>query len=722
MKKFYSVLIALIITVNVFAQAPEKISYQAVVRNSSNQLVTNHDIGMRISILQTAETGAEVYVETQTPKTNANGLVTVEIGSGTIVSGVFSTINWSSGIYFIRTEIDPMGGTSYTITGTSQLLSVPYALHAKKADTYSETDPVFTQHPANGLTNSDITNWNAAYSWGNHASAGYLTNFTETDPIFLASAANSVTATNLSNWNTAYSWGNHASAGYLTNFTETDPIFLASAANSVTATNLSNWNTAYSWGNHASAGYLTNFTETDPIFLASAANSVTATNLSNWNTAYSWGNHASAGYLKNFTETDPTFLTSAANGITLANITDWNNAFSWGNHVGLYRPISYVPTWSEITSNPFNIASPADNQLLRYNSPSNKWENWTPNFLTTEVDGSVTNEIQTLALTTNQLSISGTGGNSVTFTNWDTDKNDDVTLAAPVAGDILYYNGSAWTAIPKGTTGQVLTMGASGTPGWQNAIQIPPAITNAATFNIATTPVTAILNGSANPNNLSTVVTFEYGLTTSYGGVVTADQSPISGGSTVNITASLASLTAGNTYHFRIKTQNALGVSYGEDMTFTLLGLGLNWAGGIIFYLDGTGLHGLVAATTDQSTGAEWGCSGTAINGADGTIIGTGNQNTIDIENGCTTASTAADLCANLIDATYDDWFLPSSAELQLMYTNLKAKSKGSFSAVNYWSSSERDATNSWKINFGTNILGYSTKDNPYYVRAARAF
>lgn len=640
MKKFYSVLIALIVTVSVFAQAPEKMSYQAVVRNSSNQLVTSHAVGMRISILQTSETGTEVYVETQAPTTNANGLVTVEIGSGTVVSGIFSAINWSTGTYFIKTEIDPTGGTSYTITGTSQLLSVPYALHAKKAETYSETDPLFSQHPAYGLTISDITNWNNAYSWGNHASAGYLTSVNETDPIFLTSAANSISVTNLNNWNTAFGWGNHASAGYLTNFTETDPIF----------------------------------------------------------------------------------LTSAANGITLANITDWNNASSWGNHVGLYRPISYVPTWNEITSNPFSFATPAGDQLLKYNSTSNKWENWTPNFLTTEVDGSVTNEIQTLSLNTNQLSISGTGGNNVTFTNWDTDKNDDVTLTAPVAGDILYYNGSAWTAIPKGTTGQVLTMGASGTPGWQNAIQIPPAITNPATFNVATTPVTAILNGSANPNNLSTVVTFEYGLTTSYGSVVTADQSPISGGSTVNITASLASLTAGNTYHFRIKTQNALGVSYGEDMTFTLLGLGLNWAGGIIFYLDGTGIHGLVAATTDQSTGAEWGCSGTAINGADGTIIGTGNQNTIDIENGCTTASTAADLCANLIDATYDDWFLPSSAELQLMYTNLKAKSKGGFSAVNYWSSSERDATNSWKINFGTNILGYSTKDNPYYVRAARAF
>ena len=111
-------------------------SYQAVIRNASNALVTSHAVGMQISILQGSSTGTPVYVETQTPATNANGLVTIEIGSGTPVTGTFASINWSNGPYFIKTETDPAGGTTYSITGTSQLLSVPYALFAKTAGSH----------------------------------------------------------------------------------------------------------------------------------------------------------------------------------------------------------------------------------------------------------------------------------------------------------------------------------------------------------------------------------------------------------------------------------------------------------------------------------------------------------------------------------------------------------------------------------------------------------
>jgi hypothetical protein len=103
-------------------------SYQAVIRNTSGALVTSTSVGMKISILQGTATGTVAYSETQIASTNANGLVSLEIGSGTVVSGTFAGINWANGPYFIKTYTDPSGGINYTIVGSSQLLSVPYAL------------------------------------------------------------------------------------------------------------------------------------------------------------------------------------------------------------------------------------------------------------------------------------------------------------------------------------------------------------------------------------------------------------------------------------------------------------------------------------------------------------------------------------------------------------------------------------------------------------------
>ena len=104
MKKLFTILVAVIITVSVLAQAPQLMSYQAVIRNNNDSLVKNHDVGMRVSILQGSSTGTAVYEETYSPnpQTNTNGLVTVEIGSGTPVTGTFSSINWSNGFIILR--------------------------------------------------------------------------------------------------------------------------------------------------------------------------------------------------------------------------------------------------------------------------------------------------------------------------------------------------------------------------------------------------------------------------------------------------------------------------------------------------------------------------------------------------------------------------------------------------------------------------------------------
>ncbi len=186
MKKSLTLITAVLFTAALWAQSPGKMSYQAIIRNSSNDLVTKKIVAMKISILQGSAEGTAVYTETQSPETNTNGLVSMEIGTGS-TSDDFSAIDWSNGPYFIKTETDPDGGTAYSITGTSQLLSVPYALYSEKAGNvfsgnyddltgkpstlagYGITDGMNTSHAANDITSGLITNWNTAFGWGDHA-------------------------------------------------------------------------------------------------------------------------------------------------------------------------------------------------------------------------------------------------------------------------------------------------------------------------------------------------------------------------------------------------------------------------------------------------------------------------------------------------------------------------------------------------------------------------
>lgn len=177
MKKLTAISTILLLTICMFAQVPEEMSFQAIIRNNSDVLVTNTNIGMQISVLQDSASGIAVYVERHFPTTNTNGLVSIEIGRGTVISGSFTGIDWTNGPYFIKTETDLNGGANYTITGISQLLSVPFALHAKSAETVSgsitETDPIFGGSPVAAITTESIANWNNAFDWGNHSSAGY---------------------------------------------------------------------------------------------------------------------------------------------------------------------------------------------------------------------------------------------------------------------------------------------------------------------------------------------------------------------------------------------------------------------------------------------------------------------------------------------------------------------------------------------------------------------
>ncbi|MDC1362229.1 DUF1566 domain-containing protein [Crocinitomicaceae bacterium] len=146
MKKLVLSLVAIAtISLSSYGQAPEGFKYQAVVRDAGNTILNNQAVGMQIEILQGGISGTPVYTESFTPTTNTYGLVNLEIGTGT-TSDDFTIIDWANDTYFIRTSIDVTGGSSYSEMGTSQLMSVPYAMYAKTSG--NGAGPIGPQGPA----------------------------------------------------------------------------------------------------------------------------------------------------------------------------------------------------------------------------------------------------------------------------------------------------------------------------------------------------------------------------------------------------------------------------------------------------------------------------------------------------------------------------------------------------------------------------------------------
>jgi len=269
--------------------------------------------------------------------------------------------------------------------------------------------------------------------------------------------------------------------------------------------------------------------------------------------------------------------------------------------------------------------------------------------------------------------------------------------------------------------------------------------TTTTTYTLTSTNVAGSVTATTTVT-VSSAVTITYNGNGNTAGTVPVDpSSPYEYGATVTVlgnTGNLIRINDGGT-SYRFTTWNTKadgsGAYQAEGSTFTMgasdVTLYAQWtpyvlrdtgpAGGYIFYDKGYYSYGwryLEAAPSDQSTGAPWGCYGVSISGADGTAVGTGEQNTIDIEAGCATFGTAADICANLGLGGYSDWFLPSKDELNLMYENLKVAGVSSFANYLYWSSSEYYAYGAWYQNFYNGYQDDYFKISTYRVRAVRAF
>ena len=143
MKKLFT-LLALAITLITTAQVPQGFNYQATVRNTAGELLSNQSVSFKFSILQNSDTGTEVYSENQTATTDELGHIALVVGEGTSPTGTFSNINWASGTYYLGIKLDT--GSGYVAMGTTQLLSVPYALYANSAGSTAGNTGGFTHY------------------------------------------------------------------------------------------------------------------------------------------------------------------------------------------------------------------------------------------------------------------------------------------------------------------------------------------------------------------------------------------------------------------------------------------------------------------------------------------------------------------------------------------------------------------------------------------------
>ena len=304
--------------------------------------------------------------------------------------------------------------------------------------------------------------------------------------------------------------------------------------------------------------------------------------------------------------------------------------------------------------------------------------------------------------------------------------------AGSVAGEMLYWNGTAWVSVAPtnslpGNQAKALKF-CNGVPTWEDCPALLPTLSTSTISDINISSASS--GGSISNDGGATVSTRGICWSTSSNPTIALSTKTTDSSGTGSFISSMTGLSAVTQYYVRAYATNSAGTAYGNELSFTTLTLSIGgtYMGGILAYIlqpgdpgyDVNVPHGLIATPSDLGTGIPWGCVSTPISGADGTAIGTGNQNTIDIMNGCPTAGIAARICGDLVLGGYSDWYLPSIDELNKLYLNRIAI--GGFGSAPYWSSSEYNFNSAWNQDFFNGAQVNLGKSFPAYVRAVRAF
>ncbi len=489
----------------------------------------------------------------------------------------------------------------YTISDTSQLLSVPYALHAKIAENYNETDPLFSASPFITLTQEDVDNW--------------VDGSTEIDPVFLASVAYAINKTDTTHWN-----------GILD---ESDPVFLASVAYAINKTDITHWNSISD-----------EFTETDPVFLASVAYAISEINIKHWSLD-----------LDSFIESDPVFSVSPAKGIIQANIDsldviwDWYTANVTEDEIELWKEI-WVWYYTNVTEGNF--------------------EHW-------------------------EELVRGYESNDREYLTADSEISADSALSAVLADHAVHADTAEYalrvdSALSAALADSAIHSGTAQYAPWADSALFAYSADSASLAYHAVHADTAQYMLLVNPMRA------------------------------VEDTAS----------KIRTELEGLIAQVRSEIPHEGSLDVGMEYGGGIIFWLDSSGVHGLIAATSNAGNKVKWGEEGSTNAIPDGVYAGMRNTDTIIAFYGPGTIY-AAHRCANYTLTTtdpteyYDDWYLPSKYELKLLYDARADLGDYALPAGDYWSSTEYNPSDAWVLRNGAEHHNYKPGYS-FSVRAIRAF
>jgi len=719
MKKTLSTILSVLFCAITFAQSvPQGINYQAVARDANGDVLMNQALTIQFSVISDIATSAVSWQETHTVSTNDYGLYTAIIGGGTATnvgsSVTFDVIDWGASNHLLKVEVD--FGSGYLDMGTTAFMSVPYAINSTPQSLTISGDTLFISSgnsiviPGLSLINSlivqgctDITAFN------------YNVSANTDDGSCIAVVLGCTDSTAYSGYNPLANTDDGSCIPVVLGCTNStalnyDPLANTDDGSCIAVVNGCTDATAPNYDPLAN----TDDGSCIPVVLGCADSTAF-----NYNVSANTDDGSCIAVVNGCTDA------TAPNYDPLANTDDGSCCLL--DEVTLTMTDSYGDGWNggtltidgvtydQPTTGPANTSDTytlcvdlstciAVIYLAGSWSSENSWSISDASGTVLASAGNVSGQFGTCIL----------GCTDLTAFNYNALANsDDGSCIAVVNGctDATAFN---YDPLANTDDGSCIIYGCTDSTAYSgynplantddgSCIPVVNGCTDATAFNY---------DPLANTDDGSCII---YGCTDStafnYNANANTDD-----GSCIAVVLGCTDAAAPN-YDPLANTDDG-----------SCIAIGSTYQGGIVFWLDGNG-GGLIAAPTDQSYGAEWGCFGTTISGADGTAIGTGNQNTIDIEAGCTNSGTAADICANLTLGGYSDWFLPSKDELNEMYLNIgqglagTSANVGGFAYTNYWSSTEDGNYYAWMqmFNFGIDQSSHMKYYNAN-VRAVRVF